>query len=74
MEQDTEEAFEKRRELVKLLVEKIALSRNEDGRTKVDITYRFEPPERQLGEDGADSRLRASANRLATFHTWQLSE
>ena len=36
-----EEAFEKRRELVKLLVEKIALSHNEDGRTKVDITCRF---------------------------------
>ena len=41
MEQDTEEAFEKHRELVKLLVEKIALSHNEDGRTKVDITCRF---------------------------------
>ena len=36
MEQDTEEAFEKHRELVKLLVEKIALSRNEEGRTNVD--------------------------------------
>jgi hypothetical protein len=44
VEQDTEEAFEKRRELVKLLVEKIAVSRAEDGRAKVDITYRFGPP------------------------------
>ena len=36
MEQDTEAAFEKRCDLVRLLVEKIALSRNEEGRTKVD--------------------------------------
>ena len=28
----------------KLLVEKITLSRNEDGTTKVDITYRFRRP------------------------------
>jgi hypothetical protein len=44
VEQDTEEAFEKRRELVKLLVEKITADRDEDGRAKVDITYRFGPP------------------------------
>jgi len=36
VEQDTEEAFEKGRELVKLLVERNALGRNEDGRTKSD--------------------------------------
>ena len=39
-----EEGFETRRELVKLLVEKIAVSRVEDGRAKVEITYRFGPP------------------------------
>ena len=45
VEQDTEEASEKRRELAKLLVEKITVGRNEgDGRAKVDITYRFGPP------------------------------
>ncbi len=52
VEQDTEEAFEKRRELVKVLVEKIALSRNEVGRTKVDITYRFGPPAAPVGGGG----------------------
>ena len=44
VEGDIEEAFAKRRELVKLLVEKIAASRDEEGRAKVDITYRFGPP------------------------------
>ena len=33
-----------RRELAWLLVERITIDRNEDGRTKVDITYRFGPP------------------------------
>ena len=51
VEQDTEDAFEKRRELVKLLVEKIAVNRDEYGRAKVDITYRFGPPEAPLGAD-----------------------
>jgi hypothetical protein len=45
VEQDTEEAYLKRRELVKLLVEKISADRGEDGRVKVDITYRFDPVE-----------------------------
>ena len=47
VEQDTEEAFENRRELVKLLVEKIVVGRSEAGRAKVDITYRFGPSEDQ---------------------------
>jgi hypothetical protein len=44
VEEDTEEALEKRRELVKLLVERINVDPNEDGRTQVRITYRFGPP------------------------------
>jgi hypothetical protein len=44
VEEDTEEALEKRRELVKLLVERINVDRNEDSRTQVRITYRFGPP------------------------------
>jgi site-specific DNA recombinase len=44
VEQDTEEAFERRRELVKLLVEKIAVACDEDGRAEAEITYRFGPP------------------------------
>jgi site-specific DNA recombinase len=46
VEQDTDEAFKKRHDLAKLLVEGIKVGRTEEGRTKVDITYRFgEPPE-----------------------------
>ncbi len=43
VEQDAKEAFEKRRELAKLLVEKITVDRDEDGRAKVHIAYRFGP-------------------------------
>ena len=44
VEADTQEAFDKRRELVRLLVDRIVVSRTEEGRPKVDITYRFGPP------------------------------
>jgi hypothetical protein len=39
--------------LVKLLVENIALSRNEDGKVKFDIIYRFGPPDAPLREESA---------------------
>ena len=45
VEEDTEEAFEKRRTLVKLLVAGITAGRDEDGNLDVRITYRFGPPE-----------------------------
>jgi hypothetical protein len=44
VEADTQEAFDKRRELVRLLVNRIVVSQTEEGRPKVDITYRFGPP------------------------------
>jgi hypothetical protein len=44
VEADTQEALVKRRELVRLLVERIVVSQTEEGRPKVDITYRFGPP------------------------------
>jgi chromosome segregation ATPase len=47
-EDDTEEAF-RRRELVKVLVKMINVGRNEDGRAKVDITFRSGRPIR-LGQ------------------------
>lgn len=52
VEADTEEAFAKLRELVKLLVERIVASRGEEGRLKVDITYRFEPPADEAARSG----------------------
>src|SRR5215204_521525 len=44
LEMDTEEAWHGRRELVEELVERITVSRTEDGRAKVHIAYKFAPP------------------------------
>jgi hypothetical protein len=45
LEEDTQEAFLQRRELVKLLVEQITVSTSEDGQVKIDIIYKFCAPE-----------------------------
>jgi hypothetical protein len=44
IEDDTPEAFIKRQQLVRLLVDGIALGKDEDGKTIVEVTYRFGPP------------------------------
>lgn len=45
VEGDTPEAFRERRQFVKLLVQSISADkRPEDGRTEVQITYRFGAP------------------------------
>jgi hypothetical protein len=45
VEEDTEEAFRARRQLVKLLVQSITVGKkHEDGSIEVRITYRFGPP------------------------------
>jgi len=44
LEVDTAEAFEKRRDLTKLLVDRIDLGRDEAGSVQARITYRFGPP------------------------------
>jgi site-specific DNA recombinase len=54
VEQETEDAFESRRELTKLLVERVVVGRDEEGRRRVDVTYRFGPPEQLEGVDSAD--------------------
>jgi hypothetical protein len=54
VEQDTDEAFRKRRELVKLLIEKIGADRDQEGRLRVDISYRFSPPGPSFVSDGSD--------------------
>jgi site-specific DNA recombinase len=53
VEADTDEAFAKRRELVRLLVERIDVDREENGHTRAAITYRFAPP----GEAAVESRV-----------------
>src|SRR5215212_6418828 len=44
VEEDTEEAFRVRRQLVKLLVQSIIVGKNHEGCIEVRITYRFGPP------------------------------
>ena len=44
VEEDTEEAYQARRQLVRLLVTGIEAGRDPDGRVDVRITYRFGPP------------------------------
>ena len=70
VERETEEAYLHRRELVKLLVEKITADRDEDGRAKVDITYRFGPPEAPAGEvDSLVGVQSSSKHRSANAHS-----
>ncbi len=45
VEKDTEEAFQARRRLVKLLVAGVTTGKNDEGSTEVRIIYRFDPPE-----------------------------
>jgi site-specific DNA recombinase len=46
VEQDTEEAFQARRRLVRLLVAGVSAGeKREDGTSEVRITYRFDPPD-----------------------------
>jgi hypothetical protein len=45
IEEDTSEAYQKRRQLVKLLVSGVTAGWEADGRIDVQITYRFGPPE-----------------------------
>jgi organic radical activating enzyme len=48
VESDTSEAFQKRRELVRLLLDGITIDRDENGDPRVEITYRFGPPPGEL--------------------------
>ena len=50
IEEDSPNAYAKRRHLVKLLVERVVVGRDENRRTSVRITYRFGPPEPLGGE------------------------
>jgi site-specific DNA recombinase len=43
IEEDTPEAFNKRQQIVRLLVEGVTLGRDDDGETTVEVTYRFGP-------------------------------
>ena len=58
VEEDTPEAFGKRKQLVRLLIESISLGkRQQDGRAETQITYRFEPPPASDAESIEDSSM-----------------
>lgn len=62
VEEDVPEAFQARRRLIELLVKSIsAAKRPEDGRTEIQITYRFEPPSASDGYP-ADSSVASFKN------------
>jgi chromosome segregation ATPase len=55
VEDDTPEGFEKRKQLVRLLVESISLGKSQqEGRAEVQITYRFGPPPDSVSESEED--------------------
>jgi hypothetical protein len=59
VERDTEEAVAARRELTNLLVERIVIGRDEQGRPKADITYRFGPSDVADGVRNSEAFHRA---------------
>lgn len=54
IEADTDEAFQARRQLVKLLVAGITVGREEGGSPKIEITYRFGPPSEAAGQGNTE--------------------
>jgi site-specific DNA recombinase len=55
VEENTPEGFEKRKQLVGLLVESISLGKSQqEGRAEVQITYRFGPPPDSVSESEED--------------------
>jgi hypothetical protein len=62
IEEDTPEAFFKRQQLVRLLVDGITVGRGEDGETTVEVTYRFGPPDDTTdGEYGVVANVQNSS-------------
>jgi len=52
IEGDTPEAFTKRQQLVRLLVGRIVVGKDESGDATVEITYRFGPPDEPVSGNG----------------------
>jgi hypothetical protein len=69
IEEDTEEAYAKRRQLVKRLVERIVAGRDANGNTSVRITYRFGPPEPSGEEDGFVTGVENGPAQFALKHS-----
>jgi hypothetical protein len=69
VEGDSPEAYQKRRELVKLLVAGITAGKRDDGSPDVRITYRFGPPEPYPEEDVFVSGVEKAPAQLARKHS-----
>jgi len=66
IEAETDEAFQARRQLVKLLVAGIMVGRKEDGSPKIEITYCFGPPSEAAHErDREEMFVGGSQNALS---------
>src|SRR5215207_10547150 len=68
-ETDSPEAYQKRRELVMLLVAGIMAGKHDDGSPDVRITYRFGPPEPYPEEDVFASGIEKAPAQLALKHS-----
>jgi hypothetical protein len=65
IEENTPEAFFKRQQLVRLLVDGITVGRGEDEETTVEVTYRFEPPDDTTNDrDGVVGNVQNSSPNL----------
>jgi len=69
VEGGSHEAYQKRRELVKLLVAGIMAGKHDDGSPDVRITYRFGPPEPYPEEDLFASGVENGPAQLALKHS-----
>jgi hypothetical protein len=68
VEEDTPEAFRKRRQLVRLLVKGITVGeKREDGHTEIRVTYRFDPPGVAEGRDVEDGVVGDVPNSVGYF-------
>jgi phosphoribosylamine-glycine ligase len=65
VEADTEEAYRARRRLVGLLVAGIVVGRKGDGSPKIEINYRFGPPELGEGDAGELAFVGGAHNALS---------
>ena len=69
VEGESEDAYQARRELVKLLVAGITTGKQEDGRPAVRITYRFGPPGSSGEEDAFVDGVKKAPAQLALKHS-----
>ena len=69
VEGDSPEAYQKRRELLKLLVAGITAGKHHDGSPEVRITYRFGPSEPYPNEDVFASGVETGPAQFAPNHS-----